>query len=383
MSTIRPPMDTLLDDARILGASRIIRDIDPSKVTREQAEQVVLQLKDWMQHTGASLSFVARAIGVGTSTLHYVVNLTYNGNWQQIIIDVYRYLEDDIKSRQSRRPGNVVRTSVAEDVFMVADAAIHLRGIGLVWGPSGVGKTMALKAVTAEKPGAVFVSLETLASTPAGVAAAIAHAMRLLPSQRSATTTRDALLSVKDRLKHTPRLLVIDEIHKLCGMAGDKALHVLRDLHDATGSPMIWCGTTDLVAYLERKSGDAREPLAQIRRRIVISRDLNERIAPDGGGKPLYTLEEVRAVFSGFKMRLTPGAWNDLAELANLPDAGHIGGCATLMKLAAKVYEQQAAPVTAEQLRAVLRLMVNRRGLDHLSARLADRSTSTSKAGYG
>jgi hypothetical protein len=44
--------------------------------------------------------------------------------------------------------------------------------------------------------------------------------------------TRDALSGIKVRLHGTPRLLVIDEIHKLCGQAGDKALTVLRDLYD-------------------------------------------------------------------------------------------------------------------------------------------------------
>ncbi len=124
--------------------------------------------------------------------------------------------------------------------------------------------------------------------------------------------------------------------------------------------------------------GDAREPLAQIRRRIIVSRDLTQRTSrPDGGdGQPLYTVDEVRAVFAGGKMRLTPQAWNDLTELANLPDAGHIGGCATLMKLAAKIYEREQSPVTGEQLRAVLAMMVNRRGLNHLSARLAQRKPS-------
>jgi hypothetical protein len=182
-----------------------------------------------------------------------------------------------------------------------------------------------------------------------------------------------AMLRIKEALRGTSRLLIIDEIHKLCGQSHDKGLNVLRDLHDATGVPMLWCGSTDLVAYLERETGATREPLAQIRRRIVISRDLAERtIRPDGGpGEALFSVDETRQMFNAGKMRLTPGAIRMLAELANVYDGGHAGACASLVAMARKVNEKSADLLTEEMLMAALGFMVNRRMVNHLKDRLA------------
>jgi DNA transposition AAA+ family ATPase len=364
------PMDSLVEGSRF--TTGIIRDSDPANVTEQEAADVIAAVRSRMAGNRMSLTFVARSLGYSASVISQVFSRTYEGNWRQIALDLDRWLGDQVKSDEVFKPAGFVRIKVAEEIFAVAEAAMHLKGIGLVFGPSGIGKTLALRALAAEKPGAVFVSLETIACSAAGVIEAIARTMRLIPSARQLAATRHSLAGIKEKLQGTPRLLVIDEIHKLCGQAGDKALTVLRDLYDATQSPMLWCGTTDLVAYLERETGDAREPLAQIRRRITICRDLTERtMAPGGGpGEPLYTIDEIRAVFARSKMRLAADATRMLVELANVADGGHLGACAALVVMATTLHERRAEVLTADMLRGALGLMVHRRALAHLDQRL-------------
>jgi hypothetical protein len=45
---------------------------------------------------------------------------------------------------------------------------------------------------------------------------------------------------------------IADELHKLASRRHDEVLHMLRDLHDATGMPMLWIGAPSLAAYLLR-----------------------------------------------------------------------------------------------------------------------------------
>jgi hypothetical protein len=181
---------------------------------------------------------------------------------------------------------------------------------------------------------------------------------------------------VKDVLAGSPRLIILDEVHKLCtGTAAndDRVLTILRDLHDHTGCPMLLCGTTDLVAYLERRQAKGFEPLSQIRRRIGIARDLAERASGgDGGpGEPLFTVDEVRRMFAGQQMRLASDAARYLAMLANLPDSGHVGTCRNLVTMALKVHGRGGADtLTADMLRSVHRLLVNRRAFAALEGQM-------------
>lgn len=141
---------------------------------------------------------------------------------------------------------------------------------------------------------------------------------------------------------------------------------------------MLLSGTTDVVAYLERRQAKGREPLAQIRRRIGIVRDLTERTTSDDGGpggEPLYTVEEIRQVFARSKMRLTSDAARYLLALANLPDSGALGACVNLVRMATKINERRAEALDAAMLRSAQRLLVNRRAFNALEARVEESKT--------
>jgi len=142
---------------------------------------------------------------------------------------------------------------------------------------------------------------------------------------------------------------------------------------------MLWSGTTDLVAYLERGQARGHEPLAQIRRRIGIARNLAERAdGGDGGGpddgEPLYSVDEIRRVFARGKMRLAPEAVRYLWLLANLPDSGGLGTCRNLVVMATKVNESAAATLTEAMLRGVHRLLVSTRDYGLLQARMREQT---------
>jgi hypothetical protein len=368
------PIEQLIQEARVLGPTRVIRDPDPAKVTREQAEQVAAAVRAFRARTGVSNSYIGRAVGIYADDVSDVLLGRLRGTWQQTVCDLDRWLEDEHAREQAPKPATFVKTRVAEEIYTVAEAAISLRTIAVVHGPSGIGKTLALRAVAAEKPGTVFVSVETAAATGAGIIAALAKALRANTRPRY-LSARHVLDRVKDTLAGAPRLLIIDELHKLCsGNAGsdDKPLHVLRDLFDATGAPQLWSSTTDVVAYLERRQANGgREPLAQIRRRIGVARDLTERTTGDDGGpsgQPLFSIEEIRAVFAKSKMRLSPDAARYLAALANVPDSGALGAAVNLVTMTSKLHERRADTLTADMLRASQRLLVNRRAFKALEA---------------
>lgn len=373
-TTSNKQFDRLMDGQRVLGASRVLREGE--EVTREAAERVIANLHAFTKRIGVSAAYVARSLGIAGSTLSQVLSWKYAGDWQSIVVDVDRWLEEELRRESAPRPARFVQTEVAREVFTVAEIAAKLKTIGLVYGPSGIGKSLALQAVAADKPGAVYVSIESAGTSPLGVLESISRALRVDPGMGS--SQRIIAHRIKQTLKGTSRLLIIDEIHKLTERKHDTSFHVLRDLFDQTDrAPQLWCGTTDLMQYFDRGAKSGREPLAQIRRRIGVRRDLLQRTRAGGGGDPgggggaapLFNIDEIRAVFGRGKMRLAPDAERYLTMLANLPDGGGLGACYNLVVMATEINAGRAM-LTAELLQAAQSLLMQDREFFELRQRL-------------
>ncbi len=371
----REPIDRLSDQARVVGPTRVVPDgAAVEAVTAEQGRAVVAAVLDYLADTGMSRGAVARSLGVAASSLGCVLNDRWPANWRTVVVDLDRWLEDQLRRDAAPRPSSFVWTRVAQEVRTVAHVATTLKTIGLVYGPdtSGTGKTLALRAIAAETPGAVVVTAEKLTSTAGVLIGTIARALRVASAGSSISYV---FHRVKEQLAGTPRLLMVDQVHNLCDRKGDRAFFMLADLFDATGSPQLWCGTTDVVAYLNRAQSRGRETLAQIRGRIGIARDLMERTRGDDGGgpgEPLYTADEVRAVFARNKMRLSPDAARYLLSLANTPDSGALRTCVNLVAMATTIHGGNAAALTADMLRGAHRLLVSRQTFAAVEQRMAE-----------
>ena len=352
---------------------------DASAVTEERAREVVHDVEVYCTACKPKLSGkdLAREIGTSATTLSEVLNFKYKGDWRSVVLDLDRWLEQRYKA--DKAPGGrpeFVLTSVADEIRTVATLVMQTRKIGLVYGPntSGIGKTMALQALYQELPGSMLVTIEKVEASPTGLIRAIARALRISDTGRNTTLYG----RIKEKLSGTSRLLMIDQIHNLRASRtrgdADKPFYILADLFDATGSPQLWCGTADLVAYF-RRGENKDESLAQIRRRITYVRDLMQRTRDrkDGGrGEPLVTVEQVRDMFAKNKVRLTADASRFLWKLACIPDSGGLGTCANLVLIATIVAEERKLTLIDERLlKAALRDSVQPGTFDTLTTEIA------------
>jgi hypothetical protein len=118
----------------------------------------------------------------------------------------------------------------------------------------------------------------------------------------------------------------------------DRPYYYLMDIFEATKTAQLWVGTSDMVAYLTRQQARTMdEPLAQIRRRIFPCVELMGSAAGggDGGdGERLYTVEQVRQMFSRFQLKLSGSAARWLCALAHVPGGGGLGVCVQIMEYA-------------------------------------------------
>jgi hypothetical protein len=339
-----PIINALEERERVRGRTRMYPEgTDASSVTEAGAKQVIHEVELYRNRKGFKISLkqIGRDVGYSPPVISEVLSMSYNGDWKGIVLDLDRWLEARRKRDEAPQTAQYVLTEVAREIHTVGNLAMHGHMIALVFSPesSGIGKTMALEALHEETPGSLFVTCDKIEANTTGLLRAIARELRIENASNARIYGR-----IKDRLRGTSRLLIVDQIHNLRKAKDDKPLYVLTDLWDATHAPQLWCGTADLVAYLTRGQARGDESLAQIRSRIGYVRDLMQRCREnqDGGrGEPLVTIQQIREMFGKNKIRLAQGAVRFLYDLANIPDSGALRLCVNLVWVATVAAEQR------------------------------------------
>jgi hypothetical protein len=359
MSEAQHPMDRLSERARVRGASRTLPEgATAADVTPQIAAEVVRLVREYKRERNLTLKQIARGVALAESTISQVLAGKYAGDARAVVIDLDRWLDEQQSIDAAPKPASFVWTGVARKIETVARAAVEMRTIGLVYGPetSGLGKSTALQAIAAERPGCVHITIDKVDASATGLIYQLCRALRLDNGNRV------IFHKIAEKLAGTSRLLIVDQIHNLCGVKGDKPFFMLADLHERTKAPQLWAGTTNIVSYLLDGQRQGREPLSQIRSRIGISCELTQGSGSGGGGDdsgpPLFTVDEIRAIFAQNKMRLAPDAARYLARLANLRDSGALRTCKNLVVMATTLYQSRGDVLTEEMLRSAHRLLV-------------------------
>jgi len=203
--------------------------------------------------------------------------------------------------------------------------------MGLVVGPTGIGKSRCAQAVADTYVGSVYLRIINGLHHPAGLTHALA--VRLGVRDLRAMTRTDHYQTHLERvigaLRDSGRLLLLDEAQKLT----DAALELLRDLHDSTGVPILLIGVRDLHERIMRSVGPDH---GQTYSRFDVIHHLSQGKDIYSGGKPLFTVEEIRQLYQQTPIRRSPDAVNYLQGVANELGHGSLRRCKTLLRNAVR-----------------------------------------------
>jgi len=319
---------------------------DSKDVSPEQISAIANDVEMFCRANNVPRKDVAKAVGYSPGVITDFLKGQYAGNAGGVAIDLEDWLVAEESRRANKQTTVFTWTNVALKIQGVAQYCLDMQKVGLIYGPetSGLGKTTALKAIHQEMGPrrSTLITIEKCDANPTGLLKKILAGMRLNFDGNSA----QKMARIIDAIKGRSHLLMIDQIHNLRFATEDRPFYYLMDIYDATQSAQLWCGTSDMVDYLQRQQKKTLdEPLAQIRRRIFPCVNLMDGSGGNGGGgegEPLVTVEQIRDIFSKFKLKLTPAGARWLCALARVPDSGALGVCVhvveygTMLALAAK-----------------------------------------------
>lgn len=338
-----PILNSVAQDVRIV---RLARTLPDRTLTDDEIAGVRQIFSEYLSKPGRSIIKVSRALGQGfsqSSLSMFLSNKNEKGDNERIARAINQFCENEARREEAKVPEEFVMTSAAELMFASARMAWTHRQLAMVTGGSGYGKSITAKALLAEFPGSLYHRVNSTSMNGTGLIVDLLTQLRIRLPHARAQQYRDLI----EALKGTDRLLLIDEAHRL--QASGRTL--VRDILDEAEIGIVLFGTDEI---LETASADARLNRGQWNSRFI-SRVNLDSIAETTPGTPLFTADQIRAMFAKGKLKLSKDGADILGELAMLPGKGSLRLCRQIMWSISSVPELRENLITAKVVKRVLR----------------------------
>lgn len=301
-------------------------------LTDAQRREAMRNFHQYAARCGIRIAEVARQVGKPkTTTIGDLIKGIYTEHSDAHIRKLNNWIEQHARQKAVTLDDPYVETRVAMEILQVARLVRENQTMGLIVGPTGIGKTRCAQAIHDTFVGSIYVTLMFGAYHPKGLTRALAEELgvRTAPTSRTEQQHLSQLERVVARLRKSNRLIIIDEAHK----ARDGAIELLREIHDATGVPILLLAVQDLKDRIE---ASADPDHGQLYSRFEITHPLTEGRDVGTGGKPLYSVKDIRALYQMPPIRLSSDAARYLQDVANDLGHGSLRRCKTLLRNAAR-----------------------------------------------
>lgn len=358
---IDPIGDAVGKEARIMVKG--VRVPDSGPLTDEQRRAIRETANAHIKEYKYNLTYVASQIGCSNSTASEVLRGKYNdrADDSDLLRRFNAWLDADETRRRKGAALGFYPTCVFEAIrglakFARSNARLSPNEprtaitadpprIVIGWGPAGCGKTLGAEALTAEDPLAIHIRVQQKRGTDSGLARLIVDAVGWRGRPQGSVIS-----FVIDRLTNTGRLLIVDEAHRL----STSGCEFLRDLADVAGIPIMLLCTEEFYTKLtEVRSRTGNLYYDQFSRRVGFVCDLVKGIDGQGGStRPIYSLDEVRAIFKGDNLRVTSDGLDYLCAAACTIGLGMLGLASAIFELARRSAKRRGGVIDEVLLRS-------------------------------
>jgi len=184
---------------------------------------------------------LARKLNCGPTQVSKYLN--GQPDWDVALLETT--IEDVLRAEAMRRDAKVspIETSVIKQVNAVCETIRKTCDMGVILGPAGIGKTVAMETYLQDNSSAIGITISQWDRTDFGVRRLLFRSMETRGFAKSGMGAGEWILS---RLANSDRLLIVDSAERLTA-AGRQYLF---DLHDMGRIPIALIGNPEMLAAI-------------------------------------------------------------------------------------------------------------------------------------
>lgn len=322
----------LTDRDQILMAAWTLPNEGP--LTIDQRVEALNNFVEYCRRVDIRPDKVGRMVGEPSGgTIYALIKHEWNQHSDKHVRILNNWVEQHARKAAVKLKGKLVDTKVAQEIRTVAQLVRENGTMGLVYGPTGIGKSRCAEALCDTVAGSVLITIADGYETRSGFRRALLNKIGGRGTTLHSQVNKRSMIvfeQIVERLKDSGRLILIDEAHKL----RTAAIELLREVHDQTKCPMLCFATKELY---DRIQSNADPDKGQIKSRFDFMWHLTQGVdSTRGDRKRLFTVEDIRKLYELTPIRLSKDAANYLADVANLLGHGSLRRCAILLVNAAR-----------------------------------------------
>lgn len=317
---------------RVLMAAWTLPNDGP--LTDDQRDAAMHNFAQYTKLRGITYADVGKQVGrPKATTIRDLVLGQYRKDSDEHVRRLNAWVEQHARQEAATiKRGFVSTTHVARQMLSIARMVRENGTMGLATGASGIGKTACARAIHEKYAGAIYFRVIRERRSPMGVIRALARLVGVHKRPLRGEDLGTPMERVIATLRGSHRLIIVDEAHQLT----DDGIETLRDIHDECGVPVLLVATKDLADRIRR---NADPDHGQMFRRFDVIFPLTQghEVHLGGKNKPLFTADDIKALYNEPGLRLVKPAIDYLVDVANDLGRGSLGRCDALIRNAIKV----------------------------------------------
>jgi len=222
------------------------------------------ELQTMIEHGELTMRAVGRSINVSTTTVSLWLRGEYPGDNAKVEKKVKTFIARRKRRRRGPREIAFRWTTAARRITETLDVAHQEQAFAVVLGPSGIGKTTALKYYCSKHDSAILVEADPTQSERKGFLQAILDVL----GGPTKGTARALMKDILDRLSGRDVLLIIDEAEHL----SIKSLDCARIIAERSGAALVLSGLEEILMPKLRDDRLAQRILNRISLACLLSK---------------------------------------------------------------------------------------------------------------